>query len=102
MHETNSHHRGAGFVGSHSCEYLLEQGNEAICLDNYFTGKTENYPSFDNPYFGACMRDITMPYYIEVDKRFINLACPASPVHYQFNPIKTIKTSVLNTHALAC
>jgi len=88
---------GAGFVGSHLCEYLLEQGNEVICLDNYFTGKKQKIIHLlDNPYFELVRHDITMPYYIEVDEIY-NLACPASPVHYQFNPIKTIKTSVLGT-----
>ena len=88
---------GAGFVGSHLCEYLLEQGNEVICLDNYFTGKKQKIIHLlDIPYFELVRHDITMPYYIEVDEIY-NLACPASPVHYQFNPIKTIKTSVLGT-----
>ena len=88
---------GAGFVGSHLCEYLLNRGNEVICLDNYFTGKKKKIIHLlDNPYFELVRHDITMPYYIEVDEIY-NLACPASPVHYQFNPIKTIKTSVLVT-----
>ena len=88
---------GAGFVGSHLCEYLLNRGNEVICLDNYFTGKKKKIIHLlDNPYFELVRHDITMPYYIEVDEIY-NLACPASPVHYQFNPIKTIKTSVLGT-----
>jgi UDP-glucuronate decarboxylase len=86
---------GAGFVGSHLCEYLLNRGNEVICLDNYFTGKKEKIIHLlDNPYFEMVRHDVTMPYYIEVDEIY-NLACPASPVHYQFNPIKTIKTSVM-------
>ncbi len=86
---------GAGFVGSHLCEYLLEQGNEVICLDNFFTGKKQNIIHLtDNPWFELVRHDITMPYYIETDEIY-NLACPASPVDYQFNAIKTIKTSVL-------
>jgi UDP-glucuronate decarboxylase len=86
---------GAGFVGSHLCEYLLENGNEVVCLDNFFTGKKQKIVHLiDNPYFELVRHDVIMPYYIEVDEIF-NLACPASPVHYQFNPIKTIKTSVM-------
>lgn len=86
---------GAGFVGSHLCEFLLKQGNEVICLDNYFTGKKEKIIHLlDNPYFELVRHDVTMPYFIEVDEIY-NLACPASPVHYQYNPIKTIKTSVM-------
>ncbi len=86
---------GAGFVGSHLCEYLLNQGNEVICLDNYFTGKKQKILHLlDNPFFELVRHDVTMPYYIEVDEIY-NLACPASPVHYQYNPIKTIKTSVM-------
>ena len=86
---------GAGFVGSHLCEYLLNQGNEVVCLDNYFTGKKEKIVHLlDNRYFELVRHDVTMPYFIEVDEIY-NLACPASPVHYQYNPIKTIKTSVM-------
>ncbi len=86
---------GAGFVGSHLCEYLLDQGNEVICLDNYFTGKKEKIIHLmDNPWFELVRHDITMPYFIEADEIY-NLACPASPVHYQYNAIKTIKTSVM-------
>ena len=86
---------GAGFVGSHLCERLLAEGNEVICLDNFFTGKKEKIIHLvDNPYFELVRHDIIMPYYVEVDEIY-NLACPASPVHYQFNPIKTIKTSVM-------
>ncbi|MDA8951854.1 SDR family oxidoreductase [Flavobacteriaceae bacterium] len=86
---------GAGFVGSHLCKRLLKEGNEVICLDNYFTGAKKNIINFlDNPYFEMVRHDITEPYYAEVDEIY-NMACPASPVHYQFNPIKTIKTSVM-------
>jgi len=86
---------GAGFIGSHLCETLLNQGNEVICLDNFFTGKKEKIIHLlDNRYFELVRHDVTMPYYIEVDEIY-NLACPASPVHYQYNPIKTIKTSVM-------
>ena len=86
---------GAGFVGSHLCERLLHEGNEVICLDNYFTGNKRNIVHLlDNPYFELVRHDVTEPYYAEVDEIY-NLACPASPVHYQYNPIKTIKTSVM-------
>ena len=95
---------GAGFVGSHLCERLLNEGNEVICLDNYFTGNKKNIIKLlDNPNFEMVRHYITEPYYAEVDEIY-NLACPASPVHYQFNPIKTIKTSVMgaiNTLGLA-
>lgn len=86
---------GAGFVGSHLCKRLLNEGNEVICLDNYFTGSKENIMDLiDNPFFEIVRHDITEPYYAEVDEIY-NMACPASPVHYQYNPIKTIKTSVM-------
>lgn len=86
---------GAGFVGSHLCKRLLNEGNEVICLDNYFTGAKKNIVELlDQPYFEVVRHDITESYYAEVDEIY-NLACPASPVHYQYNPIKTIKTSVL-------
>ena len=95
---------GAGFVGSHLCQRLLNEGNEVLCLDNYFTGDKKNILKLlDNPYFEMIRHDITEPYYAEVDEIY-NLACPASPVHYQFNPIKTMKTSVMgaiNTLGLA-
>lgn len=85
---------GAGFLGSHLCERLLNDGNEVICLDNYFTGQKKNVLHLlDNPYFEMIRHDVTMPFFIEVDQIY-NLACPASPIHYQHNPIKTIKTSV--------
>lgn len=95
---------GAGFVGSHLCEKLLADGNEVVSLDNYFTGSKQNIKHLlDNHNFEAIRHDITMPVYIEVDEIY-NLACPASPVHYQYNGIKTIKTSVMgaiNTLGLA-
>ncbi|MEM8998915.1 MAG: UDP-glucuronic acid decarboxylase family protein [Bacteroidota bacterium] len=88
---------GAGFVGSHLCERLLNEGNEVVCMDNYFTGrKSKIVHLLDNPYFELIRHDVTLPYFIEVDEIY-NLACPASPVHYQYNPIKTIKTSVLGS-----
>ncbi len=86
---------GAGFLGSHLCERLLNEGNEVISLDNYFTGSKENIVHLmDNPYFEVVRHDVTMPFFIEVDEIY-NLACPASPIHYQYNAIKTIKTSVM-------
>ena len=86
---------GAGFVGSHLCERLLKEGNEVIALDNYFTGQKRNIEHLmDNHYFEVIRHDVTMPFMIEVDEIY-NLACPASPVHYQYNPIKTVKTSVM-------
>jgi UDP-glucuronate decarboxylase len=86
---------GAGFVGSHLCERLLRDGNEVICLDNYFTGQKQNVIHLiDNPYFELIRHDVTMPFFIEADEIY-NLACPASPIHYQYNAIKTIKTSVM-------
>lgn len=86
---------GAGFIGSHLCERLINDGNEVICLDNYFTGSKSNIIHLiSNPYFELIRHDITSPFYIEVDEIY-NLACPASPVHYQYNPIKTVKTSVM-------
>ena len=86
---------GAGFIGSHLCERLLNDGNDVICLDNYFTGSKKNIVHLlNNPYFELVRHDVTTPYYAEVDQIF-NLACPASPIHYQYNPIKTIKTSVM-------
>jgi len=95
---------GAGFVGSHLCERLLNEGNEVICLDNYFTGSRQNIQHLlDNHNFELIRHDITMPIFLEVDEIY-NLACPASPVHYQYNGIKTIKTSVMgaiNTLGLA-
>lgn len=86
---------GAGFVGSHLCERLLNEGNEIICLDNYFTGSKKNIEHLmDHTYFELVRHDVINPYMVEVDEIY-NMACPASPVHYQYNPIKTIKTSVM-------
>jgi UDP-glucuronate decarboxylase len=86
---------GAGFLGSHLCERLLNEGNEVICVDNYFTGSKKNVLHLlDNPYFELVRHDVTAPYFVEVDEIY-NLACPASPIHYQYNPIKTVKTSVM-------
>lgn len=82
-------------MGSHLCERLLNEGNEVICLDNYFTGSKQNILHLmSNPYFELIRHDVTAPFFIEVDEIY-NLACPASPVHYQYNPIKTVKTSVM-------
>ncbi len=86
---------GAGFLGSHLCERLLKEGNEVVCLDNFFTGQKQNVVHLlGNPYFELIRHDVTMPFYIEVDEIY-NLACPASPIHYQYNAIKTVKTSVM-------
>ena len=86
---------GAGFIGSHLCERLLDEGNDVICLDNYFTGTKKNIVHLlGRPYFELVRHDVTQPYYAEVDEVY-NLACPASPIHYQYNPIKTVKTSVM-------
>jgi UDP-glucuronate decarboxylase len=86
---------GAGFLGSHLCERLLNEGNEVICLDNFFTGNKQNVVHLlDNPYFELVRHDVISPFFAEVDQIY-NLACPASPIHYQHNPIKTTKTSVM-------
>ncbi|MDP2024896.1 UDP-glucuronic acid decarboxylase family protein [Sulfuriferula sp.] len=85
---------GAGFVGSHLCERLLERGNEVLCIDNFFTGARSNVAHLvGNPSFELLRHDVTFPLYVEVDEIY-NLACPASPVHYQFDPVQTTKTSV--------
>ncbi|MDH5544295.1 MAG: SDR family oxidoreductase [Gammaproteobacteria bacterium] len=85
---------GAGFLGSHLCEQILSQGNEVICLDNFFTGSKRNIAHLLNhPYFELLRHDVTFPLYVEIDEIY-NLACPASPVHYQFDPVQTTKTSV--------
>ena len=86
---------GAGFVGSHLIDRLLKDDHEVICVDNYFTGQKQNIIHLmDHPYFEYIRHDITQPFFIEVDEIY-NLACPASPIHYQYNPIKTVKTSVM-------
>lgn len=85
---------GAGFLGSHLCERLLREGNDVLCADNFFTGSKRNIlPLLSNPYFELMRHDITFPLYVEVDEIY-NLACPASPIHYQFDPVQTTKTSV--------
>ena len=95
---------GAGFLGSHLCEHLLAQGHDIICLDNFFTGSKNNILHLlSNPHFELIRHDIINPIFLEVEEIY-NLACPASPVHYQYNPIKTIKTNVMgaiNTLGLA-
>jgi UDP-glucuronate decarboxylase len=95
---------GAGFIGSHLCDRLLKMGHEVVCMDNYFTGSKMNIVHLlNNPYFELIRHDVTMPLFVETDEIY-NLACPASPVHYQYNGIKTIKTSVMgaiNTLGLA-
>jgi UDP-glucuronate decarboxylase len=86
---------GAGFLGSHLCERLLRDGHEVLCLDNYFTGQRRNiFHLLDNPRLEVIRHDIVNPIFLEVDQIY-NLACPASPVHYQYNPVKTTKTSVM-------
>jgi len=86
---------GAGFIGSHLCERLVGEGNEVLCLDNFFTGRRENILHLlDNPRFELIRHDVTEPILLEVDQIY-NLACPASPVHYQYNPVKTVKTNVM-------
>jgi UDP-glucuronate decarboxylase len=86
---------GAGFLGSHLCERLLRDGHDVLCVDNYFTGRKDNIVHLlDNKHFEVMRHDVTFPLYVEVDEIF-NLACPASPVHYQFDPVQTTKTSVI-------
>jgi UDP-glucuronate decarboxylase len=88
---------GAGFIGSHLIDLLMEQGHDVLCLDNFYTGHKRNIEKwFDSPYFELIRHDITEPIRLEVDQVY-HLACPASPIHYQFNPVKTIKTNVLGT-----
>ena len=85
---------GAGFLGSHLCERLLGFGHEVLCIDNYYTGRRQNVAHLlDNPRFELMRHDVTFPLYVEVDQIY-NLACPASPVHYQHDPVQTTKTSV--------
>jgi len=86
---------GAGFIGSHLCERLVRDGHDVLCVDNYFTGRKDNVAALlDSPHFEAMRHDVTFPLYVEVDEIY-NLACPASPVHYQFDPVQTTKTSVV-------
>ena len=86
---------GAGFLGSHLCERLLARGDDVLCVDNYFTGRKDNVaPLLGDPHFEALRHDITHPLFVEVDEIY-NLACPASPIHYQFDPVQTTKTSVI-------
>jgi UDP-glucuronate decarboxylase len=88
---------GAGFIGSHLIDRLMAQGHEVICLDNFYTGQKDNLLKwFDSPNFELIRHDVTEPIRLEVDQIY-HLACPASPVHYQSNPVKTIKTNVLGT-----
>jgi UDP-glucuronate decarboxylase len=88
---------GAGFLGSHLCDKLIEQGNDVLCLDNFFTGTKDNIIHLlANPKFELIRHDIINPVFLEMDQIY-NLACPASPVHYQYNPIKTVKTNVMGT-----
>ena len=85
---------GAGFLGSHLCKRLLDDGHDVLCVDNFFTGTKDNVLALlDNPHFELMRHDITFPLYVEVDEIY-NLACPASPIHYQFDPVQTTKTSV--------
>ncbi len=86
---------GAGFIGSHLCEELLKRGEQVLCLDNFFTGRKRNIEHLiENPHFELIRHDVTEPILLEVDQIY-NLACPASPIHYQYNPVKTIKTNVM-------
>ena len=88
---------GAGFIGSHLIDRLMAQGHEVVCLDNFYTGHKRNiFKWLDSPYFELIRHDITEPIRLEVDQIY-HLACPASPVHYQYNPVKTIKTNVMGT-----
>ncbi|MHA1107951.1 MAG: GDP-mannose 4,6-dehydratase, partial [Alphaproteobacteria bacterium] len=85
---------GAGFIGSHLCERLVAEGCDVLCVDNYFTGSKDNIAALmSNPRFEVMRHDVTFPLYVEIDEIY-NLACPASPVHYQFDPVQTTKTSV--------
>ena len=85
---------GAGFIGSHLCKRLIDEGNDVLCIDNYFTGTKENISHlFASPYFEAIRHDICFPLYVEIDEIY-NLACPASPIHYQHDPVQTTKTTV--------
>src|SRR5471032_175304 len=93
---------GAGFLGSHLCERLLNEGNDVLCVDNYFTGNKDNIAAcLGNPHFELLRHDVTFPLYVEVDEIY-NLACPASPVHYQHDPVQTTKTSVHGAINMLC
>ena len=86
---------GSGFVGSHLCEALIDAGHQVLCVDNFFTGSRQNVDHLlDNHEFELLRHDVTFPLYVEVDEIY-NLACPASPIHYQFDPVQTAKTSVI-------
>jgi UDP-glucuronate decarboxylase len=88
---------GAGFIGSHLCDRLLGEGHDVICLDNFFTGRRENIEHLlDHPHFEVLRHDVCEPLFTEVEQIY-NLACPASPVHYQYNPVKTVKSNVMGT-----
>jgi UDP-glucuronate decarboxylase len=88
---------GAGFLGSHLCEFLLKEGADVVCIDNFFSGSKDNIRQFfSHPYFELIRHDVIHPLFVEVDKIY-HLACPASPIHYQHNPIKTVKTNVMGT-----
>ena len=88
---------GAGFIGSHLCERLLAEGHDVVCLDNFFTGRRDNIEHLlDHPGFELMRHDVCEPIFLEVDQIY-NLACPASPVHYQYNPVKTVKSNVMGT-----
>ena len=88
---------GAGFLGSHLCEYLIDKGSDVVCIDNFFSGHKDNIrPLLAHPYFELIRHDVIHPLFVEVD-RIYHLACPASPIHYQVNPIKTVKTNVMGT-----
>ncbi len=85
---------GAGFLGSHLCEQLVAMGHDVLCVDNYFTGSKDNIAGLlDRSHFEALRHDVTFPLFVEVDEIY-NLACPAAPIHYQFDPVQTTKTSV--------
>ena len=89
---------GAGFIGSHLCDRLLGAGDHVVCLDNFFTGRRENIAHLlEHPGFELLRHDVTEPIFIDVDQIY-NLACPASPVHYQYNPVKTVKSKIGRAH----
>ena len=88
---------GAGFLGSHLCDRLIARGDDVVCIDNFFSGHKDNIrPLLAHPYFELIRHDVIHPLFVEVDRIF-HLACPASPIHYQQNPIKTVKTNVMGT-----